>query len=267
MDPGDYMESLFCQDSDDEDDRDAEIERQTKAYMEKLNQFREREQSGYNDKLLELVQSMTHQERASMAIRSSESMLFGLSSRPSSPFVRIKKFDELAEFCRAFQFGWKLLPDCWVGMCSMLDFIAEKFVPEDIQRLDSQTLEVVKEIATTTVWPNNPFCGHVLSSAAKTILARHSRSASFEEATAIDMIRRMALLDRSIVSSGPIQPARSNGKGDQRRICNSPSCTKVEDSAAKFPVCGRCKKVSYCSKECQANHWKQGHKAQCFHVK
>ncbi len=31
-------------------------------------------------------------------------------------------------------------------------------------------------------------------------------------------------------------------------------------------VCGRCKKVAYCSKMCQHSHWKSGHKSECAQV-
>ena len=40
------------------------------------------------------------------------------------------------------------------------------------------------------------------------------------------------------------------------------NCNKVQAST-KFDFCSICKKVYYCSKECQVKDWKAGHKKQC----
>jgi hypothetical protein len=37
----------------------------------------------------------------------------------------------------------------------------------------------------------------------------------------------------------------------------------ITQGEVKFQVCAACKKVYYCSKSCQRNHWKGGHKSQC----
>ncbi|TFK65802.1 hypothetical protein BDN72DRAFT_845110 [Pluteus cervinus] len=45
--------------------------------------------------------------------------------------------------------------------------------------------------------------------------------------------------------------------------CDNPKCEKV-DSRKNFRKCGKCGSVLYCSKECQAIHWKEfGHKRKC----
>lgn len=31
----------------------------------------------------------------------------------------------------------------------------------------------------------------------------------------------------------------------------------------EFKKCSRCKQACYCSKECQLQHWKNGHKKEC----
>ncbi len=43
-------------------------------------------------------------------------------------------------------------------------------------------------------------------------------------------------------------------------------CKKPQGSA-KFDFCSACKKVYYCSKDCQVKDWKTGHKAQCAALK
>ena len=39
-------------------------------------------------------------------------------------------------------------------------------------------------------------------------------------------------------------------------------CQKPQ-GATKFEFCSVCKKVYYCSKDCQVKHWKAGHKTIC----
>lgn len=47
--------------------------------------------------------------------------------------------------------------------------------------------------------------------------------------------------------------------------CARPACGKRQGSGSgeKFKVCSRCQTAMYCSGDCQAAHWKEGHKAEC----
>jgi len=45
--------------------------------------------------------------------------------------------------------------------------------------------------------------------------------------------------------------------------CSSTSCIKVESQLGEYKTCAKCKAVFYCSKECQAFHWKLSHKIEC----
>lgn len=49
------------------------------------------------------------------------------------------------------------------------------------------------------------------------------------------------------------------------RLTN-PKCAKClkPELDYKFKRCGKCKIVLYCSRECQNEHWKSGHKKECF---
>ena len=47
--------------------------------------------------------------------------------------------------------------------------------------------------------------------------------------------------------------------GDEKHICTN--CLK--QTCKKLSRCSRCKIAHYCSKECQKDHWKNGHKKQC----
>ncbi|KAG2220694.1 hypothetical protein INT45_012558 [Circinella minor] len=49
----------------------------------------------------------------------------------------------------------------------------------------------------------------------------------------------------------------------RHRQCSSTFCTNTEQKEGDFKKCGRCQRVSYCSRECQKEHWKHGHKAVC----
>ncbi|KAF1801046.1 hypothetical protein FB192DRAFT_1383708 [Mucor lusitanicus] len=47
------------------------------------------------------------------------------------------------------------------------------------------------------------------------------------------------------------------------RQCANVMCDKKEEEPGSFKRCGRCQRVSYCSRECQKDHWKHGHRAVC----
>ncbi|KAI8363930.1 hypothetical protein BD560DRAFT_455465 [Blakeslea trispora] len=47
------------------------------------------------------------------------------------------------------------------------------------------------------------------------------------------------------------------------RQCAHVDCDKREEEPGSFKRCGRCQRVAYCSRECQKEHWKAGHKAVC----
>jgi hypothetical protein len=49
-------------------------------------------------------------------------------------------------------------------------------------------------------------------------------------------------------------------------VCSNPGCRAIrraEDGQAKYKVCGRCSRESYCSKSCQVQHWRV-HKKTCM---
>lgn len=49
-------------------------------------------------------------------------------------------------------------------------------------------------------------------------------------------------------------------------VCSRPACGKRQrdgGAAVKFKVCSRCQSAMYCSGDCQAAHWKGGHKGAC----
>ena len=46
--------------------------------------------------------------------------------------------------------------------------------------------------------------------------------------------------------------------------CAGPGCPrKLQADGTPLDQCGGCKRCYYCSKACQAAHWKAGHKAEC----
>jgi uncharacterized protein (DUF39 family) len=49
--------------------------------------------------------------------------------------------------------------------------------------------------------------------------------------------------------------------------CFNPSCDQFEKRKGKYLTCGQCRKVIYCSKDCQRAHWKAGHKQECPELK
>lgn len=58
-------------------------------------------------------------------------------------------------------------------------------------------------------------------------------------------------------------PASMDDDGTPRTICAWPPCDNIESlPTKKFPYCGRCERVQYCSKQCQTEHHKF-HQAIC----
>ncbi|KAG0234109.1 hypothetical protein B0O80DRAFT_437261 [Mortierella sp. GBAus27b] len=62
--------------------------------------------------------------------------------------------------------------------------------------------------------------------------------------------------------SGTGEPAQKiDGQG--LKTCAARSCDKKETTKNQFQRCGGCKKRFYCSRECQVEDWKKGHKSVC----
>ena len=45
--------------------------------------------------------------------------------------------------------------------------------------------------------------------------------------------------------------------------CGNLLCNNLQSKDEDFKKCGRCQKIAYCTRECQIEHWKQGHKKLC----
>jgi len=66
-----------------------------------------------------------------------------------------------------------------------------------------------------------------------------------------------------------IRQMRNSGNRSRTRVemtlckCSNPYCSKVEHKKGEFSLCDRCESVKYCSRQCQVQHWKAGHRKQC----
>ncbi|KAF7723765.1 hypothetical protein EC973_001678 [Apophysomyces ossiformis] len=49
----------------------------------------------------------------------------------------------------------------------------------------------------------------------------------------------------------------------RHKQCGNTFCEKMEQKEGDFKRCSQCMRVSYCSRECQKEHWKSGHKVVC----
>jgi len=45
--------------------------------------------------------------------------------------------------------------------------------------------------------------------------------------------------------------------------CANPACDKIETKVKEYQRCARCKEIGYCSRACQAAHWRKEHKTTC----
>ncbi|KAG0238078.1 hypothetical protein BGW42_007632 [Actinomortierella wolfii] len=63
---------------------------------------------------------------------------------------------------------------------------------------------------------------------------------------------------------GSSEAAKEEGpNADGLRTCSMAGCENVETSKGEFKRCAGCRKKYYCSRACQVNDWKQGHKNKC----
>lgn len=69
------------------------------------------------------------------------------------------------------------------------------------------------------------------------------------------------LVDKRIPCNCLAGRVRQASKMAECRCCN------VQKKFKNFSTCSLCKLVSYCSKECQTNDWKNGHREECREVR
>lgn len=246
-----YIQKLVTMDDDDEQF----MLDQMRKYLPAMEDFRAT-RSMWRNRIPEFAGLSMEAQHS--AIRPYEKILFGVHARPQyMPFV--KSEDEFVDFCDALVIAWRLLPDAWVGLQMMIDYLAESTRNEDLAELGDTTLMVLKEIAKKKHWPNNPMLGPMMfSGQAKAILARVTRDAPFHEATTVPSVRAINMVPG--VGQPPRRPQGFNL--DRRKLCANPACVEVEGEE-KFKCCSRCKVKRYCSKACQTTHWRAGHKKEC----
>ncbi|TFK74173.1 hypothetical protein BDN72DRAFT_103167 [Pluteus cervinus] len=72
-------------------------------------------------------------------------------------------------------------------------------------------------------------------------------------------LESVAGVDKKLAECAPVTPAGAGSSKSKQAECAA--CRKTAGET-KLLVCSRCKKVSYCSQDCQKGDWKR-HKAQC----
>ena len=247
----DSSEEEYC------DENTQFIKAQCKRYVTNFKTFLKQREIWRS--LIPKVSSMPFERKANLVGTKYEELLSGLHDRPRSKLTKIDGEEELDVFCDALIIGWRLWPDCWCGLQMILDWLTEKLLDEDVALIKKETCVILKEIAQNNNWPNNPTFGNFTQGQAKTLLCRISRKCDFAHATTVPIVRAMSNL-RSI----PSQPDRKHKpyELDKRRTCNNVLCCNIEKDQ-KFKKCSKCKRVAYCSIECQKIHWKSNHKFNC----
>jgi len=248
-------------DSDSDFELEYDTRQKIRKYTQALLQFH-RKQKYFEDEIPR-VSLLPWEDRGRFVMEKYEDLLYGLRERPKYEMRTVKygetDIDEFKVFCDALRIGWKLWPDCWVGLQMMLDRFAENMSKEEISRLDTATLNIIKEIALCKEWPHNPICGpRMVAPQAKCILVRFTQNCEFLDSATLGMVRMMAGLMNPV---NFLRPASNNYSN--KNICEGIDCFRVETETIKFKICGRCRKATYCSKECQVKSWKALHKASC----
>ena len=66
-----------------------------------------------------------------------------------------------------------------------------------------------------------------------------------------------------VVAHGPYVDVTWRGQ----QVCSWQECERAEgleeSRETRFKACGQCRRVYYCSKECQRLHWKRTHRHEC----
>jgi len=214
------------------------------------------------------VSELPWNERGKYVMENYEKHLYGLHERPKG--MKMETYQdgksEFKTFCDALRIGWKLWPDWWTGLQMMLNYLSEDTFTKDLDGLDLPTLTVLKEISNCVNWPNNQMYGTQMTSPhAKCILIRFERKCSFAEATGNPSFGQMGVLGlMPRLNLNPMSAYVNSLKEIASfKICDGVKCFKIEYLNVKFKVCGRCKKMFYCSRDCQASSWKGGHKGVC----
>jgi len=58
--------------------------------------------------------------------------------------------------------------------------------------------------------------------------------------------------------------SKATESGTWLKQCSNPFCLKKEETTLEFLACSRCRKVFYCSRQCQKKHWKTSHQLVCM---
>lgn len=210
-----------------------------------------------------------------------EPILIQMCARPNSERGKLKEA-ELEAFADALRLSHTLCPGSWRGLSELIRFFAQDMATDDIDALSLNTKKTLKVIASRQANDKDHRTTLLVTSLAKTVIARLSRKCSFADAFSGPLLEQPqwhTLWCQVFKSrqSGPPQDEKEESKKDipvtpdQRRLCSYTECFEVEGRPEEkdggkpkhFMRCSKCKVVAYCSVECQAKHWKAGHKSQC----
>jgi len=87
----------------------------------------------------------------------------------------------------------------------------------------------------------------------------HPRAADMEQMQLVEMQRLKGILAQIEGMGAHFLKSTQDYLEGQVDMCAGNLCDEEAELA-----CSKCKTVRYCGKECQAWHWKNGHKARCF---
>ena len=65
------------------------------------------------------------------------------------------------------------------------------------------------------------------------------------------------------LDTGPGGGCGAGDDAEELRLCSHARCGRRETRRHEFRRCSVCGSANYCSRACQALHWKMAHKAEC----
>lgn len=87
-----------------------------------------------------------------------------------------------------------------------------------------------------------------------TLVSLHIRRGSARDLDR-DLAYRQHLADLAEAGGKPLSK--------QSGLCANPGCPAAGNDGLRLKTCAGCGRLRYCSKGCQTDHWKQGHRHEC----
>jgi len=212
----------------------------------------------------------------------------GVCARPEQLFgddEMIIGEKSLNVFQMALRFGWAVCPSLWSGFNEFIQYF-DGMQHEDLLKLNGDSIAILKEMMLSTSQAH-PMWVITGAECARSILYRRARGVglpynnmlneAFQAYYNLEERFKSTITQHEVLDiTAAINEYYKQYLDEFQRmvygryahtkwsVCFNETCCMVEVMGQdKFQRCSMCKCVVYCSKICQSEHWKNGHKLTC----